>query len=94
MKIQKIVLASILFFSSVGMLSAQNSLPSASDDNCWSSFGALRACQIKAEEQAQDYARRCTSYPESSATIIISRSRRPQLDQAPRPMPRKRLPDQ
>ncbi len=64
MKIQKIALIGILFFISVATLTAQNSLPNPNNDNCWSSLAALRACQLQAYNQAQDYAQRCTSYPE------------------------------
>jgi len=64
MKIQKLIPIGILLLVSVATLSAQNSLPNPNDDNCWSSLTALRACQLQAYDQAQEYAQRCTSYPE------------------------------
>jgi hypothetical protein len=64
MKLQNLVLIGLLCFVPAATLSAQNSLPNPHDDNCWSSLGALRACQLQTYNQAQDYAQRCTSYPE------------------------------
>jgi len=64
MKVQRIVLIGILVFFSASMLAAQNTLPDASDSNCWSSFTALRACQMRIASEQQYYAEHCTSYPE------------------------------
>ena len=64
MKLQKLVPIGILLLLSVATLSAQNSLPNPHDDACWSSLTALRNCQLQAYDKAQDYAQRCTSYPE------------------------------
>ncbi len=64
MKIQNFLLIGLLLLVSVATVSAQNSLPNPNDDNCWSSVSALRACQIQAYDQAQQYAQHCTSYPE------------------------------
>ena len=55
----------LLLLLSVASLSAQqNTLPDPHDNSCWSSLDALRACQLKAYNEAQDYAQRCSSYPE------------------------------
>lgn len=64
MKLQKFVLIGVLLLVSAATLAAQNSLPDAHNDACWSSLAALRGCQLQAEAKADDYARRCTSYPE------------------------------
>ena len=64
MKIRTFASIGILLLVSVATLAAQNSLPNPNDDACWSSLSALRACQLQAYNQAQDYAQRCTSYPE------------------------------
>jgi hypothetical protein len=64
MKALRILPAGFFLLLSVATLSAQNSLPNPHDDSCWSSLAALRACQMQAYDQAQDYASRCTSYPE------------------------------
>ena len=64
MKTLKLISISVLLLVSVATLSAQTSLPNPHDDACWSSLGALRACQLQAFDQAVDYAQRCTSYPE------------------------------
>ena len=64
MKLQNVVLIGLLLLVPVATLSAQNSVPNPNDDSCWSSLSALRACQLQAYNQAQDYAQRCTSYPE------------------------------
>jgi len=64
MKTLKLISIGVLLLVSVATLSAQNSLPNPHDDACWSSLAALRACQLKAYDQAVDYAQRCTSYPE------------------------------
>ena len=64
MKLQKIIPVGILLLLSVATMSAQSALPNPHDDACWSSFDALRACQIQAYDKAMDQAQRCTSYPE------------------------------
>ena len=64
MKLQDFVLIALLLLLSVATLPAQNSLPNPNNDACWSSLSALRACQLQAYNEAQDYAQRCTSYPE------------------------------
>ena len=64
MKLQNAVLIGLLLLVPVATLSAQNSLPNPNYDACWSSLSALHACQLQAYNQAQDYAQRCTSYPE------------------------------
>jgi len=64
MKTLKLISIGVLLLVSVATLSAQTSLPNPHDDACWSSLGALRACQLQAFDQAVDYAQRCTSYPE------------------------------
>jgi len=64
MKTLKLISIGVLLLVSVGALSAQTSLPNPHDDACWSSLAALRACQLKAYDQAVDYAQRCSSYPE------------------------------
>ncbi|MFZ0312150.1 MAG: hypothetical protein WAL85_05540 [Candidatus Korobacteraceae bacterium] len=64
MKTLKLISIGVLLLVSVATLSAQTSLPNPHDDACWSSLGALRACQIQAYDQAVEYAQRCTSYPE------------------------------
>ncbi|HUI83697.1 MAG TPA: hypothetical protein VL240_05710 [Candidatus Binatia bacterium] len=64
MKAQKLILVGILLLVSAAALSAQNTLPDPHNDSCWSSVDALRACQLQAYERAQDYAQRCSSYPE------------------------------
>ena len=64
MKLQKLLTIGFLFVISVAAASAQNTLPNPSDDSCWSSLDALRACQLRAYNAAQDYEQRCTSYPE------------------------------
>ncbi|MGC2108313.1 MAG: hypothetical protein WA655_02280 [Candidatus Korobacteraceae bacterium] len=64
MKTLKLIPIGILLLLSVATLSAQNTLPDPHNDNCWSSLAALRACQLQAYDEAQDYAQRCTSYPE------------------------------
>jgi hypothetical protein len=64
MKLQKLIPVGILLLLSVTALSAQSSLPNPHDDACWSSLSALRACELKAYDQAMDQAQRCTSYPE------------------------------
>ncbi len=64
MKIRTFASIGILLLVSVATLAAQNSLPNPNDDACWSSLSALRTCQLQAYNQAQDYAQRCTSYPE------------------------------
>ena len=64
MRLQNLVLTALLLLFSAALLPAQNTLPDAHNDACWSSLSALRGCQLKAGEQAQAYAQRCTSYPE------------------------------
>ena len=64
----EVTLLAMVLLGSATALSAQNSLPNPNDDSCWSSLSALHACQLqaydKAEEQAQEHAQNCTSYPE------------------------------
>jgi hypothetical protein len=64
MKTLKLISIGVLLLVSVATLSAQTSLPNPHDDACWSNLAALRACQLKAYDQAVEYAQRCTSYPE------------------------------
>ncbi len=64
MKTLKLLSIGVLLLVSVATLSAQNTLPNPNNDSCWSSLAALRACQLQAYQQEQDYAQRCTSYPE------------------------------
>jgi hypothetical protein len=68
MKAYKLALIGVLFLVAVTTMQAQNSLPDAHDNSCWSSASALQACQLqadqKADQQVQDYQYRCTSYPE------------------------------
>jgi len=64
MKTLKLMSIGVLLLVSVATLSAQNTLPNPNNDSCWSSLAALRACQLQAYQQEQDYAQRCTSYPE------------------------------
>lgn len=64
MKAQRILLLGILITLAASVMQAQNSLPDPHNDSCWSSLSALRACQLQADQQAQDYQYRCTSYPE------------------------------
>lgn len=64
MRLQNLLLTALLLLFSAAALPAQNTLPDAHNDACWSSLSALRACQLKTEEQAQAYAQDCTSYPE------------------------------
>ncbi len=65
MKTLKLASVGIMFLLlSITSLSAQNTLPDPHNDSCWSSLAALRACQLQAYQQEQDYAQRCTSYPE------------------------------
>lgn len=64
MKTVKLLSIGVLLLVSVATLSAQNNLPNPNNDSCWSSVAALRACQLQAYQQEQDYAQRCTSYPE------------------------------
>ncbi len=64
MRFQNLLLTALLLLLSAAALPAQNTLPNAHNDACWSSLSALRACQLKMEQQAQEYAQDCTSYPE------------------------------
>jgi hypothetical protein len=64
MKTLKLVPIGILLLLSVATVSAQTTLPDPHNDGCWSSLAALRACQLQAEQKADDYAQRCSSYPE------------------------------
>jgi hypothetical protein len=68
MKAYKLFLVGILFLVAVSTMQAQSSLPDPHNDSCWSSLAALRACQLEAYNQAQDYQQyyqsHCTSYPE------------------------------
>jgi|SRR5579862_1010386 len=64
MKIQNFVMTALLLVVTAVTLPAQNTLPTANDNSCWSSLSALRACQLQTEERAQAYAERCSSYPE------------------------------
>jgi hypothetical protein len=64
MKTLKLISIGVLLLVSVATLSAQTSLPNPHDDACWSSLAALKACQLKAYDQAVNYAQRCSSYPE------------------------------
>jgi len=63
-KLMKLIPLGLLLLISAGSASAQNALPDPHNESCWSSFAALRACQLQAYDQAQDYSQRCTSYPE------------------------------
>ena len=64
MKLKKRLVIGFLLVISVAAATAQNTLPNPNDDGCWSSLGALRACQLRAYNAAEDYDRRCSSYPE------------------------------
>lgn len=64
MKAYKLFLVGILFLVAVSTMQAQSSLPDPHNDSCWSSVAALRACQLEAYQEQQDYQSRCTSYPE------------------------------
>jgi hypothetical protein len=64
MKLQKLLTIGFVLVMAVAAASAQNTLPNPNDDACWSSLDALRACQLRAYNIAQDYDQRCTSYPE------------------------------
>lgn len=65
MKTLKLASVGIMFLLlSVASMAAQNTLPDPHNDSCWSSLSALRACQLQAYQQEQDYTQRCTSYPE------------------------------
>ena len=64
MRFQKLLVIGFLLVVSVAGATAQNTLPNPNDDACWSSLDALRACQLRAYNAAQDYDQRCSSYPE------------------------------
>lgn len=65
MKTLKLASVGMMFLLlSVASLAAQNTLPDPHNASCWSSVAALQACQLQAYQQEQDYAQRCTSYPE------------------------------
>jgi len=64
MTVRKFLLFGILFLVAASTMQAQNSLPDPHNDSCWSSLASLRACQLQAYNEAQDYQYRCTSYPE------------------------------
>jgi hypothetical protein len=64
MKLQKLLVIGFLLVISVAAATAQNTLPNPNDDACWSNLNALRACQLRAYNAAQDYDQRCSSYPE------------------------------
>ena len=64
MKTLTLVCFAVFFLLSAVALPAQNTLPDLHNDSCWSSLAALRACQLQAYNEQQDYALRCTSYPE------------------------------
>ncbi len=64
MKFQKLIPVALLFLLSIGTLAAQTSLPDAHNDSCWSSLSALRACQLQVQQEAEQHAQNCTSYPE------------------------------
>ena len=64
MKLQKLLAIGFLLVISCAGATAQNTLPSPNDNSCWSSLDALRACQLRAYNAAQDYDQSCSSYPE------------------------------
>ncbi|MGA7461740.1 MAG: hypothetical protein WBW69_16035 [Candidatus Korobacteraceae bacterium] len=65
MKTLKVASVGMLFLLlSVASMAAQNTMPDPNNASCWSSLAALHACQLQAYQQEQDYAQRCTSYPE------------------------------
>ncbi len=65
MKTLKLASVGMMFLLlSVASMAAQNTLPDPHNASCWSSVAALQACQLQAYQQEQDYAQRCTSYPE------------------------------
>ena len=63
-QLMKITPVVMLLLVSALSLSAQSTLPDPHNDSCWSSLSSLRACQLQVEQEQQDYAQRCTSYPE------------------------------
>ena len=64
MKLQKLLAIGFLLVIYFAGATAQNTLPNPNDNSCWSSLEALRACQLRAYNAAQDYDQRCSSYPE------------------------------
>ncbi|HEX8893279.1 MAG TPA: hypothetical protein VF783_08140 [Terriglobales bacterium] len=64
MKLQKLLAIGFLLVISFAAATAQNTLPNPNDNSCWSSLDALRTCQLRAYNAAQDYDQRCSSYPE------------------------------
>jgi hypothetical protein len=74
MKLQKLLVIGFLLMISVAVATAQNILPNPNDDSCWSSLDALRACKLRAYNAAQDYERRCSSYP--VAQVVAARTLR------------------
>jgi hypothetical protein len=73
MRLKTVLLGALLETIALGVLlvssaAAQSTLPNPHDDSCWSSLSALRGCQVQAydeaQEQAQQHAQNCTSYPE------------------------------
>lgn len=64
MKLQKLLAIGFFLVISFAAATAQNTLPNPNDNSCWSSLDALRACQLRAYNAAQDYDQRCSSYPE------------------------------
>lgn len=100
MKLQKLLVIGFLLVISVAVATAQNTLPNPNDDSCWSSLDALRACQLRAYNAAQDYERRCSSYPEyqcvpveqqqtwENATVRQDKNQDTQTNNARRPLGR------
>ena len=71
MKLQKLLAIGFLLVISVAVATAQNTLPNPINDSCWSSLDVLRVCQLRAyNAAAQDYDRRCSSYPESQCVPV------------------------
>ena len=64
MKLRKLLAIGFLLVISFAGATAQNTLPNPNDNSCWSSLDALRACQLRAYNAAQDYDQRCSCYPE------------------------------
>jgi hypothetical protein len=83
MKLIPLALVLLLLMFSAANLPAQNTLPDPHNDSCWSSLAALRGCQLQASEQTQDFAQRCTSYPEYQCIPdYVSLERQPSAKQA------------
>jgi hypothetical protein len=97
MKLQRLLVIGFLLVISIAVATAQNIAPNPYNDSCWSSLDVLRACQLRAYNAAQDYDRRCSSYPEyqcvpveqqqtwESATVRQDKNKDTQTNNARRP---------